>query len=152
MPLTADGEALDDASPSHLIVVRVGSTVPQSSTIHLKTRTKPSADWADLVPQLLIAGTRHLYIGRHEKGTFQRVRKDDVEEESFEGRRVAAIRKFERLALALKDIRDLVIKLEKEKGRKKMSLIFAEGELKLYKRDDDADGVPEGMLKRFLKA
>ncbi|KAI0365689.1 hypothetical protein BV20DRAFT_1027527 [Pilatotrama ljubarskyi] len=132
-------------------VIRAGSQVPQSTIVELVTRSKKYVDqfdWAEKYPQLLLSSTPHLFLGVHDRGTFERVKKHALG--SAEMRHVETDlrmqRAFGQLVAVLRSIQELV----KEHGQRgRLSLVCQDGVLKVYERTSDAGCLTEDELARF---
>ncbi|EIW52480.1 uncharacterized protein TRAVEDRAFT_61376 [Trametes versicolor FP-101664 SS1] len=134
-----------------ITVIRAGSQVPQSAVVELVTRSQnyvDQFDWAEQYPQLLLSYTPHLFLGVHNRGTFDRVKKHALG--SAELRPVETgpkiQRAFRQLVAILRTIQDLV-KAQGQRGR--LTLLCQDGLLKVYKRTSNAGCLPEDELVRF---
>lgn len=138
-------------TPTSITVIRAGSQVPQSAVVELVTRSQnyvDQFDWAEQYPQLLLSYTPHLFLGVHNRGTFDRVKKHALG--SAELRPVETDpkiqRAFRQLVAILRTIQDLV-KSQGQRGR--LTLLCQDGLLKVYKRTSNAGVLPEDELARF---
>lgn len=134
-----------------IAVIRAGSQIPQSSVVELVTRSQnfvDQFDWAEQYPQLLLSYTPHLFLGVHNRGTFDRVKKHVLG--SAELRPVETDpkiqRAFRQLVTILRTIQDLV-KSHGQRGR--LTLLCQDGLLKVYQRTSNAGCLPEDELVRF---
>lgn len=122
-----------------------------SSVVGIKTTNMKNSGlmMARAMPQVFFSQTPHLYVGYHEKGTFERV--DKIETATplaeWEKENEAALKK---LLTLLGSIRKVVEGIE---GRR-ASIIFTHGKegegIKVYKRQDGTEGpVPSDLVAKW---
>lgn len=131
---------------------------PQSSTIELKSRSVrsyESFDWRDTLPQLFFSQTPYLYIGIHQKGTFERVVKcsmpvslrwdadgkatgDAIQADTVVQRALDnAGEAVKKLGLLLERLRDVALEQAQiRSGNSGMVLLCESGKLSLHRRED----------------
>ncbi|KAI9065981.1 hypothetical protein FKP32DRAFT_1566831 [Trametes sanguinea] len=136
------------ASP--IQVIRAGSIVPADSIIELTSRSVRyihEFSWDEKYPQLVLSQTPHLYLGGHDRGTFQQIRKYRLGGSELRHVESASQQIFKQLVSILRTIQQLM----KDHGRQgSLSLVCqSDGALKVYKRTSDAGLLPESELTRF---
>ena len=99
-----------------------------------------------MLPQLYLSATPHLFIGVHERGRFDEIRKHDLNDAAMAARRRAAAGSFERLGRVLELIQALVV----EHGKRTMlSFVCVDGVMKVYKREGGKSRIPDDIQARF---
>ncbi|KAI0775565.1 hypothetical protein BD413DRAFT_278470 [Trametes elegans] len=142
----------NDAPPEAISVIHAGSQVPQDAVVELVTRSQlyvKQFDWNEQYPQLLLSYTPHLFLGVHNRGKFDRVKKHtlgDTELRHVE-KDEHLQRTFRQLITILRTIQDLV----KEHGQdKNLTLLCNDGAtLKVYERTSGTGCLTEKELERF---
>lgn len=149
-------------TPPLIDIVPVGSNlVPQSSLIHVKTRSKRQFgvfDWQSTLAQLYFSGVPNLYLGVHDKGYFESIStrdpasilNGDGESALLSHRSSASQRKVGGL---LAEIQKVVVReharlIQKGIAKPLFSLLSRAGELWLYERRGGAV-LPEELRKVF---
>lgn len=135
--------------PNIVSVQRAGQTVPQSSLVKLKSRSRArgSQYLANSYLQLHLGQIPSLYIGVHDgNGTFDTVDILPCDSNDFDKAREKARAPLRRLRRLLEDIQSAV--MERGPGAQ-LSLVCREGELLLMQREDDDALLPPALLKRF---
>lgn len=129
-------------------VVPAGSLVPQSSLIHLKTRSVRQSrddvfDWPAAITQLYFAGNPRLYLGIHTKGLFQSIEThpltNSLPEDNSEWIKFSAEAGYRTLGGFLKVLKQLVVRhCEQlalgEESPQLFSLLSNKNELRLHTR------------------
>ncbi|KAL0064238.1 hypothetical protein AAF712_008823 [Marasmius tenuissimus] len=132
-----------------LLLQKAGTVVPQESIAELKTASvkKLNTDrvkWDEIVLQMSIAQTPHLFLGVHDRGNFEQVQKkmaaSSPELKAAEARVEPALLKLRRV---LEDIKRLVI----TNGR--LSLICRDGKLDVVERISRESCLPVEFLSKF---
>ncbi|KAI0311608.1 hypothetical protein OF83DRAFT_1177405 [Amylostereum chailletii] len=133
-----------------LNIILAGQEVPQAALVELTTRNERwfhDFHWDEVIPQLYLSSTPHLYIGLHNRGTFSEVRKYEIGGEEMEGRKRTVAANFLKLAGTLRKIQ----KLARDHGEKeRLSLVCREGVLEVYSRVSAASCLSEDVRKRFV--
>ncbi|KAI0329008.1 hypothetical protein GY45DRAFT_1280600 [Cubamyces sp. BRFM 1775] len=144
--------ASSDGPPS-ITVITAGSQVAQSSVVELVTRSERNVDqfdWNEQYPQLLLSDTPHLFLGVHNRGTFQRIKKHALGSSELQQVETdAALQKtFRQLVAILRSIQQIV-KTHGDRGR--LSLVCEGGVLQVYERIDNSDSgrLSDSDLARF---
>lgn len=133
--------------------------VKQKDLIELvtrSTRSRENFEWSDVYPQLYLSNTPTLLLGVHDAGTFSRVEKfgtDDVTNEEIRRSKENTQAGMNKVAAVLNAIRDAVLPLTDadasgDRRDRLLSLIYRDGELKLYERKGDKK-LPAELLKAF---
>ncbi|KAI0698101.1 hypothetical protein BC835DRAFT_684939 [Cytidiella melzeri] len=131
-------------------VVKGGTVVPQSSLIKIKTRSMRNVetfDWESAYLQLFLGQTCNLYLGVHQKGRFEEVRKT-----AFDSPELKEAAKNTRPVLKkLGRLLDEILYIAIDYGNKgRLSVVCKSGQLKVYERKGEEDFLlPEDVLKRF---
>ncbi|KAH7890452.1 hypothetical protein F5I97DRAFT_1964022 [Phlebopus sp. FC_14] len=142
------------ASASGLTVrlTKPTSLVPQSNTIEIKTRASHKImDWNEVYPQLYLSQTAHLYLAKHERGSFQRVEKYQLNGSNLRDYAVRTEKSMGKLKVLLDAILRAVRKLRTRDGiAVPLSLVCQGDTLTLYRRDAST-GYPLGkeILSKF---
>jgi len=134
-----------------LCIRQAGSYVPQKNIMELTTISKwrlDLFDWSEAYPQLFLSQTPHHYLAVHDRGGFTEVikRKLGSSDEEMQAATEAAQVSLQQLRQALGTIQNIVVEQWKD-GR--LSLVFQNGELKVYERVSQASCLPEHILKKF---
>lgn len=131
------------------MVRRVGELVPQEDLIELKTRseiTAPRIAWSDVYVQLFFSQTRHHVLAIHKKGTFNRVRREELDRsESLRRAAAEAQPGLKRLRVLLAAIQQLVIL---HGCQKNLSLVQRDGVLEVFERQEGVV-LPDEIVSRF---
>ncbi|EJD39287.1 hypothetical protein AURDEDRAFT_116214 [Auricularia subglabra TFB-10046 SS5] len=152
-PPASTAAAASARSSSELVeVIPSGTLVPQSSTIELTTVSKKfqhSFSWPENYPQLFLSQTAHHFLGVHEFGKFTTIRKSTLQSmtEGTIGRDQRG--DLKRLGRALRDIYNRVA--EQNEGTL-LCLDCAGGVLRLYRRTDGKQALPQEALALFSQA
>ncbi|KAG8933817.1 hypothetical protein FRC02_011139 [Tulasnella sp. 418] len=111
--------------------------VPQSTMMELKTRSVRNAatfNWDDTWPQLYLSHTKHLYLAIHQSGTFQELRKLDLDNPTPE--MATAAQKSQKLLRGLVDALKKVSALTwSQNVGQQCSLVYHDKTMSLYTRD-----------------
>jgi hypothetical protein len=128
-----------------LNIIDGGSLAPQSTIVEMKTcKLNLNIKMKQVWLQLFLSQTPHLYIGRHDKGTFTEVQKLRLDDMAYAtGGAQVGLRK---LVQVLKSIVELV---KKEGKGRKLSLIFQSGVLKVHERLEVEDCLPRDLMLKF---
>ena len=140
------------AATSAITIIRAGAVVPQSTLVELATRSARYIDqfnWQEKYPQLLLSSTPQLFLGAHNRGTFERVYKHALGNPSLrhieQDNRI--MRAFKQLVSILRTIQQLV-KIYGDRGRLSL-LCRGDGVLKVYERTSNAGCLTDSELARF---
>jgi hypothetical protein len=133
-----------------LRVLPGGRVVPQSSLIELKTKQhslKMSADWREILPQLLLSGTPTLIRGVHTGGVFSRIITSTVGSEQLvdaETRAGAALSQLREVLSAVQAF------LQKQRRGERFSLVCRRKDrvLQVFRRTTPSL-IPETLRARF---
>lgn len=131
-----------------LVSIRSGGVlVPQESLVEIKscsTRNIINFNWASTYPQIYLSQTPNIFIGVHDNGIFTEIRKHDL---------ARLTEAHAQCALAVKQLRTLlqfiIDRLRKEEHGQRFTLICKKGELRLYKRKDSNQALPDDLLSLF---
>ena len=130
-----------------LHVIPFGERVPQESIIEIATISKlreNRLDWDEKTPQLFLSQTSHFYVGLHDRGFFESVRKRRFEPTALSEK---VRTNMKRLRHALGIIQGLVIKYG-QRGR--LGIICIGGTLKVHERlSRDSTFLPDEYMQRF---
>ena len=137
--------------PAELNVVRAGTLVPQSSILEFATR---SARWLDRTRvddtflQLFLTQTPAHHIAVHERGTFDRVDRQELASAEFAAiAQSAAVRaSLMRFVTVLRKVQELV-KVHGQAGQ--VSLVCERGKLEMFGRMGQEGLLGEKELERF---
>lgn len=135
-------------TPPLINIIPVGDAlVPQSSLIHVKTRSKRQLgvfDWQQTLAQLYFSGVPNLYLGVHERGYFESISTRDSASIIKDGddaglighRSTASQRKVGGLLAELQQtvVREHARLIKKDVERPLFSLLSRGGGLWLYRR------------------
>ncbi|KIY73430.1 hypothetical protein CYLTODRAFT_387077 [Cylindrobasidium torrendii FP15055 ss-10] len=129
-----------------LQVKRGGKPTAQSNLVELATITSkwaPKFKWEDRYPQLYLSATPYHYLGVHSYGIFQRYEKRRTEE--METQKETMKRDLYKLRDILLAIQGLVV----DHGEEKVSILYRDKEMKVYKRSNDASCLPKDYMDLF---
>lgn len=130
-------------------IVEGGIVIPQTSLIKVKTRSKKNAQtfgWAGAYTQLFLGQTYSLYLGIHQGGTFDEVRKVSFETPEFK----EAARSMQPVLKKLGRLLDEILYVVMEYGHKgRLSVVCKAGQMKVYERVSQDSFLPEDVLARF---
>lgn len=127
-----------------LTVVSGGVSVPESCI--LEVTTSKSMRWVETYGQLFFSQTLHHFSARHVEGTVKRVRKTQMtsaKPQEIETKLQPALKKLKRFLLRLQE---LVILHGKDQ---RLSLVYENRELTLFRMENDVCCIPEEYLARF---
>ncbi|KAL7279612.1 hypothetical protein ACG7TL_006018 [Trametes sanguinea] len=142
--------ASESSGASSIDVIRAGSVVPQDSIIELTSRSARyihEFNWDEKYPQLVLSQTPHLYLGGHDRGTFQHIHKYRLGGSELQNVERASQQIFKQLVSILRTIQQL---LKDHGGQGSLSVVCQwDGTLQVYKRTSNAGLLPESELARF---
>ncbi|KZV65885.1 hypothetical protein PENSPDRAFT_637695 [Peniophora sp. CONT] len=144
---SASGSANSTAFP--VKVIKAGAEVVQEDVIELTTRSIMNIgqfDWTEQLPQLYLSATPKLFIGVHQRGTFQEIQEHDLNDAALMKMRRDAAASYEKLGRALEAIQALVVEHGPEEH---LSLLCKDGVLKVYRRIDGKSRLPADLRERF---
>lgn len=129
-----------------------GLLVSQSSLVEMTTRSQQSLargfGWNRDFPQLFLSQTPHHFLGEHERGLFRRIHKRTLEDTELVEQQRKQQPAFNKLAVLLKQIRELMIQMGKER---RLSLVYRAqtGKLEIFERTSSEDALPSKWMQRF---
>ncbi len=130
-------------------IVQGGTVLPQTSLIKVKTRSKKNAQnfgWAGAYTQLFLGQTYSLYLGIHQGGIFDEVRKVSFETPEFK----EAAKSMQPVLKKLGRLLDEILYVVMEYGHKgRLSVVCKAGRMKVYERVSQDSFLPEDVLARF---
>ncbi|KAI0088709.1 hypothetical protein BDY19DRAFT_890744 [Irpex rosettiformis] len=137
------------STPQDVKIVDGGAVVPQSSLVKIKTRSMRNVetfDWSAAYLQLFLGQTYNLYLGVHQRGTFNEVREVNLETPEFQ----EAAKDMQPVLKKLGRLLDEILYIAIEYGHKgRLSVVCRAGQLKVYERKDEASFLPKDVLARF---
>lgn len=146
LPDVDDTSSSPDAKPrsSSIKIIHGGTEVPQESIMELATRSQyfiHEINWGEIFPQLFLSNTPHFYLGVHNRGRFDEIRKMELSGDELGSQREEAEVNFRKLGKALSTIQEIVQKYGKER---RVSLVCESGTLKVYERVGRKSCLPSG--------
>lgn len=143
---TSAGTATTVSKPT-ITIKDGGAFVPQESLVEITSRSIRNVvniNWPDVYPQLLFSPMPNLFLGVHEYGTFTEIRKRNLSE---------LTEAHEQCLPAIKQLRAvlqvLVDRVREEEYGQRFALICRNGELRLHKRRDNKQALPDDALSLF---
>ncbi|KAF5334176.1 hypothetical protein D9758_014825 [Tetrapyrgos nigripes] len=134
---------------SKLIVNKAGDVVPQNLIAELTTCSQKRADsfdWDETFPQLYLSQTPHHFLAVHQLGLFQQVQKRELYRAELKSQDTRLQPKFQKLVRVLGMIKNMVM----EHGeRSRLSIVFRDGEMKVFERLSEEDCLPTDYMKKF---
>jgi len=156
LSIGASSKSITTSSPSPLTsadlkIFRAGTQTPHSGLLEMTTRSEISAanfDWNDAYPQLYFSQTPNHYLAVHRSGTFFSIAKRRIGENDLVAIESKAQPGFRKLRKILGEIQTRV-KKGGEEGR--ISLVCKDGVLKVHKRTNKENCLPEDSLALFKR-
>lgn len=130
-------------SPS-IKIIHGGAEVPQESIMELATRSQyfvHEINWAEIFPQLFLSNTPNFYLGVHNRGRVDEIRKMKLSGDELGRQREEAEVTFRKLGKALQVIQETAKKYGKAR---RVSLVCEGGTLKVYERLSKQSSLPSG--------
>ena len=134
-----------------LLIQEAGTIAPQDSIAELKTVSVKGLSagrvrWEEIMLQLFIAQTPHLFLGVHDRGNFVQVRDQTMSSPEMKAAEAKVKPSLLKLRRVLEDIKKLVI-AHGEAGR--LTLICRDGRLDVVERTSQQSCLPAYFLKKF---
>ncbi|ORY90642.1 hypothetical protein BCR35DRAFT_328415 [Leucosporidium creatinivorum] len=146
-PDTPVAESLSQNPSTGIKILRSGTLAPQSSIVEIKTRSlfpTPNYNLNECIHALVFSQTPHLFVGRHDRGRFNKILNFDLEDLGTEKKMIKS--DIYKAIEVLKSVREV---MRKEGGAKRMSLVFSNGEFTIHENKGIV-GLPD-ELKEYFK-
>jgi hypothetical protein len=133
-------------SSPELKIFRSSHHVPQSSIVELKTTVKPQINMAETFSQLYFSQTQHLFVGKHQRGTFHKIEQHQLGTGVLAGYQQKAQPNMQRLGSLLRNVQNIAIK---RGAADPFAVIWSDGHLSIRGIKNHISMLPEELLGRF---
>lgn len=126
-----------------LTLVHLGRNVPQSHIVELTSMSKNSRNLSKKHMQMHLSQTPRLVVGEHEEGLFTKIEHKQANLPTSQQGKLNTLRRVLRM------IHAMCVEVGSEE---RLSLVWKDGEMKVYKRVAGAEFLPETYLSKFQRS